>query len=114
MIRILLYVAIAAAAAMASTAQAQPAGSPVDAPRPAAAGKPAATSPASTYRINAGDELEVYDWGEERLQRTGKVVHDGTIAIPPVGQITVQGHPPAEVEECITNGLCAQYFRDWS
>src|SRR3546814_14619919 len=58
MIRILLYVAIAAAAAMASTAQAQPAGSPVDAPRPAAAGKPAATSPASTYRINAGDELE--------------------------------------------------------
>ena len=109
MIRILLYVAIAAAAAMASTAQAQPAGSPVDAPRPAAAGKPAATSPASTYRINAGDELEVYVWGEERLQRKVKVLPDGTIAFPPVGQIKVQGYLPAEVEELITNGLSAQY-----
>ena len=109
MIRILLYVAIAAAAAMASTAQAQPAGSPVDAPRPAAAGKPAATSPASTYRINAGDELEVYVWGEERLQRKVKVLPDGTIAFPLVGQIKVQGYLPAEVEELITNGLSAQY-----
>src|SRR3546814_13281855 len=109
MIRLLLYVAIAAAAAMASTAQAQPAGSPVDAPRPAAAGKPAATSPASTYRINAGDELEVYVWGEERLQRKVKVLPDGTIAFPLVGQITVQGYLTAEVEELITHGLSAQY-----
>src|SRR3546814_3992892 len=86
-----------------------PAGSPVDAPRPAAAGKPAATSPASTYRINAGDELEVYVWGEERLQRKVKVLPDGTIAFPLVGQIKVQGYLPAEVEELITNGLSAQY-----
>ena len=108
MIRILLYVAIVAAAAMASMAQAQPAGSPVDAPRPAA-GKPAATTAASTYRINAGDELEVYVWGEERLQRKVKVLPDGTIAFPLVGQIKVQGYLPAEVEELITNGLSAQY-----
>src|SRR3546814_7252286 len=74
---------------MARTGQAQPAGSPVDEPRPAAAGKPAATSPASTYRINAGDELEVYVWGEERLQRKVKVLPDGTIAFPLVGQIKI-------------------------
>ncbi|MBJ7499699.1 MAG: polysaccharide biosynthesis/export family protein [Sphingopyxis sp.] len=90
-------------------AQAQPAPSPVDAPRPAAAGKPVAATAASTYRINAGDELEVYVWGEERLQRKVKVLPDGTIAFPLVGQIKVQGYLPSEVEASITNGLSAQY-----
>lgn len=109
MIRIRLPVAIAAAATMASMAQAQSAPSPVDAPRPAAAGKPVAATAASTYRINAGDELEVYVWGEERLQRKVKVLPDGTIAFPLVGQIKVQGYLPSEVEASITNGLSAQY-----
>ncbi len=64
---------------------------------------------ASTYRINAGDELEVYVWGEERLQRKVKVLPDGTVAFPLVGQIRVQGYLPSEVEALITNGLSAQY-----
>ena len=63
----------------------------------------------STYRINAGDELEIYVWGEERLQRKAKVLPDGTIAFPLVGQIKVQGYLPSEVEALITNGLSAQY-----
>ncbi|PKQ00875.1 MAG: hypothetical protein CVT74_02040, partial [Alphaproteobacteria bacterium HGW-Alphaproteobacteria-13] len=75
---------------------------------PAAAAKPAAAA-ASTYRINAGDELEIYVWGEERLQRQVKVLPDGTIAFPLVGQIKVQGYLPAEVEGLITSGLSAQY-----
>lgn len=110
MIRAPLTVAIAVAATMSSPAQAQQAEPPVDGgPRPVASGKPLAGTADSTYRINAGDELEVYVWGEERLQRKVKVLPDGTIAFPLVGQIKVQGYLPSEVEALITNGLSAQY-----
>jgi polysaccharide biosynthesis/export protein len=69
----------------------------------------AAPQPASTYRINSGDELEIYVWGEERLQRTVKVLPDGTIAFPLVGQIEAQGRLPQELEAIIRNGLEEQY-----
>lgn len=68
-----------------------------------------ATTNASAYRINAGDQLEIYVWGEERLQRTVKVLPDGTIAFPLVGQIAVQGYLPKELEAVITKGLSEQY-----
>jgi polysaccharide export outer membrane protein len=61
------------------------------------------------YRINAGDELEIYVWGEERLQRAVKVLPDGTVAFPLVGRINVQGRLPGEVETLITQGLSTQY-----
>ncbi|WP_293968918.1 polysaccharide biosynthesis/export family protein [Sphingopyxis sp.] len=102
--------ALAAAITMTSSVQAQSVSSPAIQPRPATAGATVAQpSPASTYRINAGDELEVYVWGEERLQRKVKVLPDGTIAFPLVGQIVVQGFLPADVERLITTGLSAQY-----
>jgi len=110
MIRRSLMMALAAATTMASSVQAQPVSSPASQPRPGAAGAAVAPpSAASTYRINAGDELEVYVWGEERLQRKVKVLPDGTIAFPLVGQIVVQGFLPADVERLITTGLSAQY-----
>ncbi len=120
MIRRSLTMALAAAMAAAPLAQAQTA--ETDAGQSAAA--PAVTAPApatapprevprpsaaSTYRINAGDELEIYVWGEERLQRKVKVLPDGTIAFPLVGQIRAQGYLPSEVEALITTGLSAQY-----
>ena len=64
---------------------------------------------AADYRINAGDQLEIYVWGEERLQREVKVLPDGTIAFPLVGQIRAQGALPAEIEARISNGLKGQY-----
>ncbi len=64
---------------------------------------------ASAYRINAGDELSIYVWGEERLQRTAKVLPDGTIAFPLVGQIVAQGHLSSEIEAMISAGLRDQY-----
>ncbi|WP_228241732.1 polysaccharide biosynthesis/export family protein [Porphyrobacter sp. GA68] len=63
----------------------------------------------SAYRINAGDSLEIYVWGEERLQRTVNVLPDGTIAFPLVGQFRVQGLLPQQVEERIRAGLRDQY-----
>lgn len=70
---------------------------------------PRAVGAVADYRINAGDQLEIYVWGEERLQREVKVLPDGTIAFPLVGQIKAQGALPSEIEARISNGLKAQY-----
>lgn len=64
---------------------------------------------ASQYRINPGDELEVYVWGEERLQRTVKVLPDGTIAFPLAGQVMARGLLPQELERTISDRLQGQY-----
>lgn len=67
---------------------------------------PAAETP---YRINAGDELEVMVWGDERLQRDVLVLPDGTFAFPLVGQVQAAGRLPVEIERVITAGLQPQY-----
>lgn len=67
---------------------------------------------ASAYRINSGDTLEIYVWGEERLQRTVKVLPDGTVAFPLVGQIRAQGLLPQQLEAQIRTGLRDQYRGD--
>lgn len=61
------------------------------------------------YRINAGDEVEIYVWGEERLQRTVRILPDGTFAFPLVGQIAAQGKLPVELETIISERLKDQY-----
>ena len=70
---------------------------------------PPATVRASPYRINPGDELEIYVWGEERLQRTVRVLPDGTIGFPLAGQIVAQGYEPRELEIVISAALKGQY-----
>ncbi len=78
---------------------------------PGAAGAqvpPAATSQ-SVYRINAGDELDVSVWGEERLKSSVRVLPDGTFAFPLVGQIYAVGRMPTEIERQISAGLQPQY-----
>jgi polysaccharide export outer membrane protein len=88
-------------------------------PAPAAA-QPQASAPSaaqptpavSSYRINPGDELEIYVWGEERLQRVLRVLPDGTIAFPLVGQLKVAGYLPQEVEDMVSARLQSQYRGD--
>ena len=63
----------------------------------------------SSYRINPGDLLEVFVWGEERLQRELTVLPDGTIAFPLAGQLRVAGRVPQEVEAMLTERLGPQY-----
>ena len=74
---------------------------------PLSAGTP--TPSISTYRINAGDELEIFVWGEERLQRELTVLPDGTIAFPLVGQLQVADRLPQEVERMVSERLRPQY-----
>lgn len=61
------------------------------------------------YRINPGDELEVYVWGEERLQREIRVLPDGTMAMPLIGQLAVQGLLPEQVQDAVSKRLASQY-----
>jgi polysaccharide export outer membrane protein len=61
------------------------------------------------YTINPGDELEIYVWGEERLQREVKVLPDGTFAFPLVGQVIAGGKSPTQIQAAIVQGLQVQY-----
>lgn len=71
-----------------------------------------AVAPASSqaaYRINAGDDIEVYVWGEERLQRQIRILPDGTFSFPLVGRIEAEGKLPYEIEAVVSKGLENQY-----
>ena len=76
---------------------------------PASAQGPAGSALVVPYRINAGDELEIFVWGEERLQRAVRVLPDGTFSFPLVGKIVALNSLPTEVESKITAGLAPQY-----
>ncbi len=61
------------------------------------------------YTINPGDEIEVYVWGEERLQRSVRILPDGSFAFPLVGRVIAVGKLPAAIETEISQGLKSQY-----
>ena len=82
----------------------------VPAPEPRAALPTAQPVPTqASYRINAGDEIEVYVWGEERLQRVIRVLPDGTFSFPLAGVIAASGKLPYEIETLIADRLRDQY-----
>ena len=75
-------------------------------------GRAAAVAETATlrpYRIKPGDVLSIYVWGEDRLSRDIKVLPDGTISFPLVGQISALNKLPREVEAEITTGLKPKY-----
>jgi polysaccharide export outer membrane protein len=64
---------------------------------------------AAAYRINAGDQIEIYVWGDERLQRGLTVLPDGSFAFPLVGTVQAQGRTPTDIEAEISRRLAEQY-----
>ncbi len=73
-----------------------------------AAAQPSANG-SGAYRVNPGDVLEIFVWGEERLQREVRVLPDGTFAFPLAGQIDAKNRLPRELENVISRGLESQY-----
>lgn len=108
-----LFCCVAIALAQAGPAMAQTAGAVASPAAPAAtttAQRPATAAAAlGAYRINPGDELDIFVWGEERLQRTVRVLPDGTFSFPLVGKVEALNALPGEIEARITKGLEAQY-----
>ena len=62
-----------------------------------------------SYTINPGDEIEIYVWGEERLQRVVRILPDGSFAFPLVGRVVAAGKSPTQIETEISQGLKTQY-----
>ena len=90
---------------------------PAPAPSTSATAAPATATPVSqsprasqpAYRINPGDEIEVYVWGEDRLQRASRILPDGSFSFPLIGKIEAAGKLPSELEAIISTGLKDQY-----
>lgn len=76
---------------------------------PATAQSNSGTSKVAEYRINAGDELEVFVWGEERMQRPVRVLPDGSFAFPLAGIIPAEGHTSREIADLIRDRIKGQY-----
>ncbi len=61
------------------------------------------------YRINAGDELDILVWGDERLQRVVRVLPDGTLTFPLAGRITAANRTVREIATQIRDNLAPNY-----
>ena len=72
--------------------------------------QPAAPQARAEYRLNAGDTLEIFVWGEERMQRDVKVLPDGTVSFPLAGTIPAEGRTSREVATEI-QGRLQSYYR---
>ena len=97
-------------AGASAAAPTKPAKSSSSSPAPL---EPDATAPASsatsTYRVSAGDQVEIYVWGDERLQRTLSVLPDGTFSFPLAGTIVAAGRTTNQLETELSRLLAPQY-----
>ena len=70
---------------------------------------PAMAQPVAEYRVNAGDELEVFVWGEERMQRAVRVLPDGSFAFPLAGTIKAEGRTGPQIAAAISDKIKGNY-----
>jgi polysaccharide biosynthesis/export protein len=97
------------ALALAGAAPPSPRPSPLPSPTPPPAASPVPAQPPD-YRIGAGDILDVVVFGNEDLSRTATVQTTGTIALPLIGEIRVEGSTIDEVKDRITAALGKDYL----
>ncbi|MGF7149077.1 polysaccharide export outer membrane protein [Sphingomonas zeicaulis] len=96
--------AIALIGAMAATAPAIAEPLPEPTPRVTAT-----VPPVSQYRVNPGDDLDVFVWGEERMQRQVRVQPDGTFAFPLAGTIKAVGRNVTDIAADIRERIAVNY-----
>lgn len=65
--------------------------------------------PSGAYRINAGDGLEIFVWGEERMQREVRVLPDGKFSFPLAGTLVASGRTSEELAAEIKGRIASQY-----
>jgi len=69
----------------------------------------AASTAQSDYRINAGDELDISVWGEERMQRSVLVLPDGTISFPLAGTVNAASRTVGDISREIRHRIAPNY-----
>jgi len=86
---------------------------------PAAAQDPAAPPAAvaaavegSDYRIGRQDLLEIKVFGVDELNQTARVGEDGTISMPLLGSLRVEGRTKTDLEQHIAALLAERFVRD--
>ncbi|WP_447930850.1 polysaccharide biosynthesis/export family protein [Sphingopyxis fribergensis] len=82
---------------------------PAVAQQEAAANVAAEASGHSQYRVNAGDELDVFVWGEERMQRAVRVQPDGTFSFPLAGTVQASGRNVSDIAAEIRERISVNY-----
>ncbi|MES2300356.1 MAG: polysaccharide biosynthesis/export family protein [Pseudomonadota bacterium] len=87
--------------------QAQGAAAPAAAPAPA----PAPNLAYSSYRLGAGDVINIRVFGEDDLSKEKiRLTDAGTISYPVLGELRVLGLTVGELERIITDGLRGRYL----
>ncbi|MFT3967137.1 MAG: polysaccharide biosynthesis/export family protein [Sphingobium sp.] len=69
----------------------------------------AAAPPVSRYGVNPGDELDVFVWGEERMQRSVRVQPDGTFTFPLAGTIKARDRNVTDIAAEIRERISTNY-----
>lgn len=82
---------------------------PAAAQQEAAASVAADTTSRSHYQVNAGDELDVFVWGEERMQRVVRVQPDGTFSFPLAGTVQATGRNVSDIAAEIRERISVNY-----
>jgi polysaccharide biosynthesis/export protein len=68
-----------------------------------------AVAPLTQYHVNIGDELDIFVWGEDRMQRSVRVQPDGTFSFPLAGTIRAGGRSVTEITSDIRDRIATNY-----
>lgn len=68
--------------------------------------------PGSAYRLDTGDRLRVFVYGQPNLSRAYTVDHEGNIVVPLIGEVRARGRTTHSVQEAIRRRLGAEFVRD--
>lgn len=82
---------------------------PLAAQVPAQAVGPAAAAAPPRYTVGTGDQLDVFVWGEERMQRQVLVQPDGTFSFPLAGTIRASGRNVSDIADEIRERISLNY-----
>lgn len=64
------------------------------------------------YRLDTGDKLRVFVYGQPNLSRAYTVDQEGMITVPLINEVRVRGRTTREVEQVIAHRLGAEFVRD--
>lgn len=64
------------------------------------------------YRLDTGDKLRVFVYGQPNLSRAYMVDHEGMISVPLINGVRARGRTTRDVEQIIAHRLGREYVRD--